>query len=258
MVLAITEGLAVVTQVTAGTASRTESPARALRLIPTFLATGASLLGLVAVGFAVFSPQVLDLLKVPTEERPEIVGFALGTVAAAAAGLVPVTGGAVRTSSLLGVTNAVLVALSMAALHLVGDAGIYSVPLRALFASVVVGVAAAFALRRAGVEPPRWTMLREGIQMISSIAVPVGATFLLLSVVALGYLRVLRHAESSRESAHMAVMASNIASAHRATCHALVPRQQRGLRRRCRRCWRVRRSWLASRRRHSAFRRPLT
>jgi Na+-driven multidrug efflux pump len=201
VVLAVTEGTAVATQVLAGIAVRSGQKERALRLAPTILTASAAALLLTTVAFAAGSGPLLDALTVPEGDRGLVVSFTVGMCLVSAAGLVPLVAsaalrgvGAVRTASMLGVGGALLSAGLMVGLDAVTGMGLAAVPLGSLLSTVLVGALAVRALPRAGVRMPTWRLSREGLRQMWSIGLPVAGTFLLLSFVSTGYLRVLRHA----------------------------------------------------------------
>ena len=190
LVIAVTEGLSVVTQVTAGIATRTRDRAHAARLVPTFVLTAGCLLLVVGLGFRVLATPILDLLAVPRADRTTVVAFTLSTIAASAGGLVPVAAGAavrgigsVRIASVLGVLGSVVSAVCIWAVNTVFHLGIYSVPVGGLIATLLGGSGTIAALWRAGVRTPRMSAEREGLRAMWTIAAPVAATNLLLSTV---------------------------------------------------------------------------
>jgi Na+-driven multidrug efflux pump len=202
LVLAVTEGLVVATQVHAGIAARTGEAARALRVAPTFLMLGGGVLALTAALFALLSGPVLTALGVPPADRSHVLTFIVAVAVSSAVGLAPLVGGAalrgvgrVGIAAVLGVAFSGLSAAAMVALNATTGLGVNSVPLGGLVATVIVGAITIRLLPRHGISlPADWRPSREALQQLWMLALPVAATFLLLSTVSFGYLRVLRAA----------------------------------------------------------------
>nr|MDT0656954.1 MATE family efflux transporter [Micromonospora sp. DSM 115978] len=201
VILAVTEGLLVATQVAAGVAARTGDRSRSLFTMPTFLLLGGGVLTLTAVTFVLVPDVVMDALAVPPGDRSVVVGFILACAVSAALGLAPLLAGAALrgigeagVSAVLAIGYAGLSGVAMVVLDATTSLGILSVPLGGLVAAAVVGVATVRLLPRYGVRAPRWRVSAEALGWVRSVAVPVAATFLLLSTVSFGYLRVLRNA----------------------------------------------------------------
>ncbi|MFI8423900.1 MATE family efflux transporter [Streptomyces sp. NPDC085479] len=200
--LAVTEGLIVSAQVAAGVMARNGGRDRALQAVPTFLYAGAGLLALTAVTFLVVPGPLTGLLGVPAEHRTTVVAFIVLTSVSSAFGLVPTLAGAALrgvgqagVSSALGVAFALLSALAMVGLDMITDLGVYIVPIAGFGATLIVGAVTAVLLPRYGLTVPSWKATRDAVGWLTGVALPVAGTFLLLSTVSLGYLRVLRGAE---------------------------------------------------------------
>ena len=204
IVLAVAEGLVITAQVVAGTAAREGRRAGALWSAPTFLAVGAALLMTLAVGFAAASGPLLSALAVPAAQRHTVTAFVTTVCLASALALVPgVVGAVVRgvgrtwTAAALGGCYTVLAMAAMPVMHRLTGTDAQSVPLGELVAAVVTGAAALAILPRTGIELPRPRLDRQALQLVLVIALPIAATFLSLSLVTFGYLRVLRNAGSA-------------------------------------------------------------
>ena len=201
IVLAVTEGLVTTSQVVAGKAAREGRQADALRSAPTFLVVGAVLLAVLALSFAVVSHPSLSVLAVPTAEQHTVTVFVATVCVASAAGLVPaVAGAAVRgvgrtwIAAALGGGYTVMAMAAMPLMRLLTDTDVLSVPLGEFAATAVIGATAVAILPGTGIERPRLRLDRQALRMLWLIAVPIAATFLSLSLITFGYLRVLRHA----------------------------------------------------------------
>ncbi|KOX20056.1 hypothetical protein ADK67_31355 [Saccharothrix sp. NRRL B-16348] len=200
LALAVTEGLVVAAQVSAGIATRDERR-DVLRPLPTHLVVGGGVLVLTAAVFTAGSGVILGVLGVAAEDRPGVVTFVVAVCLTSVGSLVPYAGGAVLrgmgragASSLLSVGFTVLSMAAMAVLGATTDLGVLAVPVGTLVASAAAGVAATVLLR--GHLPHtsvRW-LRRDALGELWAFGAPVAATFLLLSSVNFGYLRVLRDA----------------------------------------------------------------
>ncbi|MET7396598.1 MATE family efflux transporter [Dactylosporangium sp. NPDC005572] len=198
---AIVEGLVVAAQVSAGIATRTGRREDALRHLPTFVAVGGGFLAVTTLVFVAFADPFLAVLEVTQEQRRPVVEFVVAVTAASILGLVPyLCGAALRgvgrpgLSTALGVPFAVLSIVGMLLCNEFTDLGALSVPVGGLLGTVVIGVASVLVLRRCDLRAPGWRLDRAALRAAWTLAAPVAATFLLLSVVTFGYLRVLRDA----------------------------------------------------------------
>jgi Na+-driven multidrug efflux pump len=201
LVLAVTEGLVVAAQVSAGIATRS-GRRDTLRSVPTLLALGGGALILTAGVFAAAASPILSALKVNPADRSEVLTFVVAVCLTTVVSLVPYAGGAVlrgmgRTvaSSVLGVGFTVLSIAAMTALGLWTDLGMLAVPASTLIAGTVAGAAALVLLRPHKAAGP-W-FRRDAAAELWAFGAPVAVTFLLLSSVNFGYLRVLREATTA-------------------------------------------------------------
>ncbi|MFD7729580.1 MATE family efflux transporter [Kitasatospora phosalacinea] len=201
LVLAVTEGLVVATQVSAGIAARNGRSREALRSVPTFFAVGAGLLVLQAVVVLVASDPVLTALGVVPDARHAVLVFMVALAMASVLGLIPYLGAGVLRglghtgpAAWLGVLFTVLSIAGTVVLHTVTGLGVLSVPIGGLPATVTVGAAVAVVLRRKQVTWPVPAGGRTAVRELLSLGAPVAGTFLLLSTVTFGYLRVLHGA----------------------------------------------------------------
>ena len=87
LIMAVTEGLIVATQVAAGTAARVEGRVRALRAVPTFLTAGCGVLALTAIGFLVARGPLLARFGVPPQHRTLVSSFIVTTTVSSVLGL---------------------------------------------------------------------------------------------------------------------------------------------------------------------------
>ncbi|MEV6346426.1 MATE family efflux transporter [Actinoplanes sp. NPDC051851] len=198
LVLAVTEGLVVAAQVSAGIATRS-GRREILRPLPTFLGIGGGLLLLIAGAFAAASDPILTVVGVAPGQRPETLAFIVAVCLTSVVALVPYTGGALlrgigRTvvSSALSVGFTVLSIVAMTVLGARTGLGVLAVPLATLIAGAVAG-AAALVLLRAHAGRMSW-FRRDAVAEVWAFGAPVAVTFVLLSSVNFCYLWVLRGA----------------------------------------------------------------
>lgn len=201
LVLAVTEGLVVAAQVSAGIATRS-GRRDALRPLPTFLALGGGVLILIAGVFAVASSAIMGALEVDPADRGEVLTFVVAVCLTTVVSLVPLAGGAVlrgmgRTvaSSVLSVGFTVLSIAAMTALGAWTDLGMLAVPVSTLIAGVVAGAAALVVLRE-HTATGSW-FRRDAAVELWAFGAPVAVTFLMLSSVNFGFLRVLHGATNA-------------------------------------------------------------
>ena len=201
LVLAVTEGLVVAAQVSSGIAARS-GRRDTLRPLPTFLALGGGALILTAGVLAAASGAILGALDVDPADRGEVLTFVVAVCLTTVVSLVPLAGGAVlrgmgRTvaSSVLSVGFTVLSIAAMTALGVWTDLGMLAVPAGTLIAGVVAGVAA-FVLLREHTAAGSW-FRRDAAVELWAFGAPVAVTFLMLSSVNFGFLRVLRDATNA-------------------------------------------------------------
>ncbi|BAJ33029.1 MULTISPECIES: MATE family efflux transporter [Kitasatospora] len=201
LVLAVTEGLVVAAQVSAGIAGRTGRGRYALGSVPTFFAVGAGLLALQAVVVLVAAGPFLTALGVAPEARRSVLVFVVAVAAASVLGLIPYLGtgvlrglGHTGPAAWLGVLFTALSIAGTTVLHAVTGLGVLAVPFGGLPATAIVGAAVVIVLKRKGVARPVLAGNRDAVRELLGFAAPVAGTFLLLSTVTFGYLRVLRAA----------------------------------------------------------------
>ncbi|MFF4343997.1 MATE family efflux transporter [Kitasatospora sp. NPDC001540] len=198
LVLAVTEGLVVATQVSAGIAARSGRSRDALRSVPTFFAIGAGLLVLQAVVALAASGPILTALGVAPGARRTVLVFIVALALTSALGLFPYlcTGvlrglGHTGPAAWLGVLFTALSIAGTIVLHAVTRLGVLAVPIGGLPATAIAGAVAAIVLRRKQVARPALAGDRAAARELLSLGAPVAGTFLLLSTVTFGYLRVL-------------------------------------------------------------------
>ncbi|MFK0191631.1 MATE family efflux transporter [Kitasatospora sp. NPDC090308] len=201
LVLAVTEGLVVAAQVSAGIAARNGRERDSLKSIPTFFAIGAGLLILQAVTAVAASGPFLSALGTAPGARHEVLVFVVAVALTGVVGLIPYLGtgvlrglGHTGPAAWLGVLFTVLSIVGMVALRAVTGLGVLAVPIGGLPATVIVGTAVVRVLRRKQVAWPVLTLDRGAIRELLGLGAPVAGTFLLLSTMTFGYLRVLHEA----------------------------------------------------------------
>ncbi|GAA1610786.1 MATE family efflux transporter [Actinoplanes couchii] len=199
LILAVTEGVIVAAQVSAGIATRSGRAAVA-RPLPTFLLLGGGVLLLVAGVFTAGSGPILDALAVAPAVRADVVSFVVAMCLATVVSLVPWGGAALlrgigRTaaSSALAVGFTVLAMVTMVVLGATTGLGVLAVPVATALAAVVAGAVTLGVLLRGHGPPGPW-LQREAAVTVWTLGAPVAVTFLLLSTVNFGFLRVLRDA----------------------------------------------------------------
>ncbi|MFD8596797.1 MATE family efflux transporter [Kitasatospora sp. NPDC059646] len=204
LTLAVTEGLVVAAQVSAGLSSRAGRQSDALRPVPTFFAIGGGLLLLQTVVLVLASGPVLAALGVAPNEHRAVVLFVAATAISSAVGLLPYLGagilrglGYAGAAAWLGLTFTGLSIGGMVLLHGTTGLGVLAVPVGSLPATAIVGVVTAAVLRRKGLRWPALRGDRRAVAEVWRLGAPVAATFLLLSTATFGYLRVLRAAGSA-------------------------------------------------------------
>jgi Na+-driven multidrug efflux pump len=200
LVLAVTEGLVVAAQVSAGIATRS-GRRDTLRPLPTFLVLGGGALILTAGVFAAAASPIMNVLEVDPADHGKVLTFVVAVCLATVVSLVPLAGGAVlrgmgRTvaSSVVSLGSTLLSIGVMVVLGVWTDLGMLAVPGSALITGVVAGAAAMWLLRSNTAAGP-W-LRREAAAELWRFGAPVAVTFLMLSSVNFGYLRVLRNATS--------------------------------------------------------------
>ena len=200
LVLAVHEGLAVVAQIRAGISRRISRPQDAAGGLPTLLLVGAGLFGILALLLVFASGPLLASLGVSAADQPAVRNFLLLMCAANLAAVAPTLliallrgAGRGRLASTLGVAHVALAAAAMIALDASTHLGALAVPVGYLIATAVAAAAATVATRRIGVDVPAFRVERATLVDLWKIALPVGASFLLLAVVSSGYLHALRH-----------------------------------------------------------------
>ncbi|SDT42877.1 MATE family efflux transporter [Actinoplanes derwentensis] len=201
LILAVTEGLVVAAQVSAGIATRSGRH-DVLRPLPTFLVLGGGVLLLIAGVFAASAGPIMDALRVRPAQRPEVLAFVVTMCLATIVSLVPYGGAALlrgtgRTgrSSALAVGFTVLSMATMVALGAGTGLGVLAVPAATLIAGVVAGAVTRGLLRGHTAGGP-WFQ-RDAAVLLWALGAPVAVTFLLLSTVNFGFLWVLRNATSA-------------------------------------------------------------
>lgn len=200
LVLAVTEGISVASQVSAGIATRNGRP-DVLRPLPAYATVSGGLLLLIAAVFAAARNAILRLLAVGAADRHSTLVFVTTMCLASVPALLPTIAGAMlrgmgRTgaSSSLAAGSVALTIAAMALLRATTGLGVLAVPAGTVIAAVP-SCAAAAALLRGHLRPVPGLKLRKADLLdLRTFGLPVAGTFLLLSVVNSGYLRVLRNA----------------------------------------------------------------
>lgn len=201
--MAVTQGVTIAIQVTAGIAARSGEGRHALRSGPTYLYAGTVLLAVVAGIFAAARNPILSALGVTHSDYSLITGFVLLTTLANALSIAPnmafagIRGiGKATPAAVLGVIYTLLDIAAMLALNTTTDLGVMSVPVGDLIGLVIITVVSLWVLPRMHISLPSWRPRREAIPELGQLAVPVGASFLLLSLVTYGYLDILHESGS--------------------------------------------------------------
>jgi Na+-driven multidrug efflux pump len=200
LVLAVTEGISVASQVSAGIATR-NGRRDVLRPLPTYATVSWGLLLLIALAFTAGQRVVFSVLSVGTADRHMVVAFVTTMCLASMIGLLPGMAGSMLrgmgrpgTSSVLAAGSVALTIVVMVVLRVTTDLGVLAVPAGTAVAAVLTG-AATFAVMRGDFRHiPGLRVRRDDLRDLRTFGLPVAGTFLLLSVVNSGYLRVLRNA----------------------------------------------------------------
>jgi Na+-driven multidrug efflux pump len=200
LVLAVTEGLSIASQVSAGIATRNKR-ADALWAFPTLLSLGGGCLLLIGALFMLGQNVVFGVLNVSPANRDGVVTFVISMCLASVVSLAPILGSALlrgtgRTgsASILAVGATVLSVLAMIVLDNTTELGVLVVPVGILAADIVLGAAAMVLLRGQLARISRLRPRRDALGELWKFGAPVTGTFLMLSVVSSGYLAVLRNA----------------------------------------------------------------
>jgi Na+-driven multidrug efflux pump len=201
--LAVTEGVTIATQITAGIAARSGEGNHALRSAPTYFYAGTALLAVVAGIFAAARHPILSALGVTHANYSLITAFVLLTTLASALGIAPsmafsgIRGiGRATSAAVLGITYTLLDIAAMLVLNTTTDLGVMSVPVGDLIGLAIISLVTLRVLPRMHISLPAWRPRRQAITELGSLALPVGASFLLLSLVTYGYLHVLHESGS--------------------------------------------------------------
>jgi Na+-driven multidrug efflux pump len=200
LVLAVTEGAAVASQVSAGIATRNERR-DVLRPLSTYTAVSSGLLLLATVTFAAGQSVIFSVLGVDAADRHGAVTFVVAMCLASVVGLVPGMAGAMLrgmgrpgASSLLSAGSVALTIAAMIVCHAAAGLGMLAVPAGTAIAAAATSAASAVLLRGQLKHIPGVGLSRNDLRDLLTFGAPVSATFLMLSVVSSGYLRVLRNA----------------------------------------------------------------
>ncbi|WP_232666637.1 hypothetical protein [Pseudonocardia sp. TRM90224] len=203
--LAIGEGLVVAVQVTASSAAARGGSRDGRGTIggPVVAMTvlGAGGFVLVASGMWAFGQPLAAALGVPQPQRADAVVFLVAMVAAQCALLLPALAGGVlrglgrtHVSGVLAVGETLLVVATVYGVHAVSGLTELSVPVGTAAVGLCCGVLAWGVVGRAGVRPARPALSEPTWQVLRQVALPIGASYLVLSGTALGYLWLLREA----------------------------------------------------------------
>jgi Na+-driven multidrug efflux pump len=201
--LSVTEGVTIATQITAGIAARSGDGRNSLRPAPTYLYAAIGLLAVLAGVFFAASHPILSALGVTHANYSLITDFVLLTTLGSALGLAPTMAasairgvGKATMAAVLGISYTVLNIAFMLILNSTTDLGVMAVPIGDLMGLICITVITLRVLPRMEISLPAWRPRRDALPQLSSLAVPVGASFLLLSLVTYGYLRVLHESGS--------------------------------------------------------------
>jgi Na+-driven multidrug efflux pump len=203
LVLAVAEGLSVVVQVNVGHATRAGRPAAALGVLRVCIPVGVGFFVLLAGVMTLAGDQITAAVGVAPGERSGVTGFIALMCLANALAVVPVLCSAMLrgtgrsgVSALLTTANALGSGLLMYALVTLVHAGPDSVPFGYLAMTAVTSLAAIILVGRTPGRG-RWRdvplPMRQVARDLSSTALPVAGSFLLLSLSSAGYLSLLHH-----------------------------------------------------------------
>jgi Na+-driven multidrug efflux pump len=200
LVLAVTEGIAVASQVSAGIATR-NGRRDVLRPLPTYATVSCGLLLLIALAFTAGQRVVFSVLSVGTADRHMVVAFVTSMCLASMIGLLPGMAstmlrgmGRPGTSSVLAAGSVALTIVAMVFLRATTNLGVLAVPAGTVVAAALIGAVTFAVMREDFRQISGLGVRRDDLRDLLTFGLPVAGTFFLLSVVNSGYLRVLRNA----------------------------------------------------------------
>nr|WP_042193682.1 hypothetical protein [Kibdelosporangium sp. MJ126-NF4]CEL20845.1 Na+-driven multidrug efflux pump [Kibdelosporangium sp. MJ126-NF4]CTQ98350.1 Na+-driven multidrug efflux pump [Kibdelosporangium sp. MJ126-NF4] len=199
--LALDEGLTVAVLVATSAARRqcrADTVSGPLTAITLLGLAGFLLLSIVAWSASGTLAQVLD---VPADSRAGVRWFTTAMLASDGVVVVPTLVsaalrglGRARASTVLGVVRMVVFAGAVFGTQATWGLGALSVPIGFVAGSIVIAVLGWRAIGRDGIRPALPGARGPVVRPLRQVALPVAATFLVLSAVSLGYLWLLRDA----------------------------------------------------------------
>lgn len=199
--LAISEGLHVAAQVSVSAAHRRGQVAAVSGPLTALAALGAGFFVLVSVGVWCASGVLTRILHVPAESGSDLRWFVSAMLIANGVTLGPGLAGAAlrgvgraRDSAALAVARTVLIAGAVLGAQALWHMGALSVPIGFVAGSLPVGIVGWLAIRRTGIRLAPWTAWRGVLGPLRKVALPIVASFLVLSASSLGSLWLLRNA----------------------------------------------------------------
>ncbi|MCE7003213.1 MATE family efflux transporter [Kibdelosporangium philippinense] len=197
--LAVSEGLTVAAQVSASAALRQDQLATVSGTLTALAAIGCGFFVLVSVIVFGASGLLQEILNVPAASAADLRSFLSAMLLGNAVALIPALASAVlrgfgraRDSAGIAVAQTVLIAGAIFGVQAVWGAGVLSVPIGFVVGSVPVGVVGWLMVRRTGIRFAPWWSWRPVLEPLRTVALPIVASFLVLSASSLGSLWLLR------------------------------------------------------------------
>lgn len=200
--LAIGEGLTVAAQVTVSAAYRHGRIATAGGPLTAMAVLGAGVFLALSVAVWCASEPLNRLLHVPADSRAELRWFLPAMLVANGVTLLPALAGAVlrglgraRESAWAAVAQTVLIAGAVLGVQALWRFGALSVPIGFVAGALPIGVVLWVLVRRTGIRIAPYPTWLPVLAPLRRVALPIAASFLVLSASSLGYLWLLRNTD---------------------------------------------------------------
>lgn len=199
--LAISEGLHVAAQVSVSAAHRRGEVATVSGPLTALAALGAGFFVVLSVAVWGASGPLARILNVPADSGADLHWFVSAMLVANGVTLGPGLAGAAlrglgraRDAAGLAVARTLLIAVAVLGAQALWHAGALSVPIGFVAGSLPVGITGWLAIRHTGIRLAPWQAWRGVLGPLRKVALPIVASFLVLSASSLGSLWLLRDA----------------------------------------------------------------